>query len=169
MRSTAQGGAPGAPTPLDYRRVPPYESHMTVMTLRQILAGRPVHHVAPETSVEGLAALMAREHVGAVAVLDGDRLVGIVSERDIVFRLVAPGRPAATTQVAEIMTADPVTLQIDDPVSGALAAKLGDAFRHLPVMDHGRVAGVLSYRDIPAEYAMLFERFREMSTARADE
>ena len=142
---------------------------MTTVTIRQILAGRTVPHVAPDTPAEALAALMARAGVGAVAVLEGARLVGIVSERDIVFRLVAPGRPAATTPVAEIMTADPVTLDIDDPVSGALAAKLGDAFRHLPVVDSGRVVGVLSYRDIPAEYVMLFERFREMSTARADD
>ena len=142
---------------------------MTTVTIRQILAGRSVHRVAPAAPVADAAALMAQAHVGAVAVLEGDRLVGIVSERDIVFRLVAPGRSPATTTVAEIMTADPVTLQIDDPVSGALAAKLGDAFRHLPVMDGRRVAGVLSYRDIPAEYVMLFERFREMSSARADD
>ena len=142
---------------------------MTTVTIRQILAGRSVHHVAPAAPVVEVADLMARARVGAVAVLEGDRLVGIVSERDVVFRLVAVGRSAATTTVAEIMTADPVTLEIDEPVSGALAAKLGDAFRHLPVMDGGRVAGVLSYRDIPAEYVMLFERFREMSTARADD
>ena len=74
----------------------------------------------------------------------------------------------ADTAVSEIMTREPTRVSIDDAISDALAAKLGDAFRHLPVMDGATVVGLLSYRDIPAEYVMLFERFREMSTSRAD-
>ena len=81
-------------------------------------------------------------------------------------RLVEPGA-ATTTPVAEAMTPDPVTVRIDDPISDAIAAKLGDAFRHLPVTKDGRVVGLLSYRDIPPEYLMMFERFREMHAARA--
>jgi predicted transcriptional regulator len=59
-------------------------------------------------------------------------------------------------------------VNVDDAISDALAAHLGDWFRHLPVMDNGKVVGLLSYRDIPAEYVMMFERFREMSAAKAD-
>ncbi len=142
---------------------------MTTATLRQILAGRPLHKVAPDTSVAEVATVMATAHVGAVAVLDGATLVGIISERDVVFRVVAKGRTPADTCACDIMTAEPVTLSIEEPVSGALAAKLGDAFRHLPVVDGETVVGLLSYRDIPAEYVMLYERFLEMSTARADD
>ncbi|PIE07328.1 MAG: signal transduction protein [Rhodobacterales bacterium] len=142
---------------------------MTTTTIRQILAGRPLHKVAPGASVAEVAAVMAQAGVGAVAVLDGERLVGLVSERDVVFRLVAEGRSPSETCACEIMTAEPVTLSIEEPVSGALAAKLGEAFRHLPVVEGETVVGLLSYRDIPAEYVMLYERFLEMSTARADE
>ncbi len=96
------------------------------------------------------------------------QLRGILSERDLVFRAMARGLEPSTTPAQEVMTADPVTVGIDDAVSDALAAKLGDSFRHLPVMESGALVGLLSYRDIPAEYVMLFERFREMSSSRAD-
>jgi CBS domain-containing protein len=159
---------PTARNRLEFSLTATNESFMTVVTLRQILADSPLHQVAPQTPVAEAAALMARVRGGALAVLEGARLAGIVSERDIVFRLVAERRPATATAVAEIMTADPITLQVGEPVSGALAAKLGDAFRHLPVLDGDRVVGLISYRDVPAEFAMLFERFRGMKAARAD-
>lgn len=142
---------------------------MSPHTLREILAGRPVIEVSPATPVRDAAQLMETHRVGAVVVLEKGQLVGILSERDIVFRGVGHDLPVAETPVAALMTPDPVTLDIDDAISDALALKIGDAFRHLPVMENGAVVGVLSYRDIPAEYAMMFERFREMSGARADE
>lgn len=138
-------------------------------TLRAILGDRPLHSVAPATSLQEAARGMAAAGVGALVVLDGDRLAGVLSERDIVFRAVAQGLAMDTTPVAQVMTPDPVRVGIDDRISDALAAKLGDAFRHLPVMDGGRVVGLLSFRDIPAEYVMMFERFREMSQAHADD
>ncbi|SDK62397.1 CBS domain-containing protein [Aliiruegeria lutimaris] len=112
--------------------------------------------------------MMAEHGVGALAVVEGDRLVGILSERDIVFRGVGAGEEKGQTLVSEIMTAAPVTVDIEDPISDALAMKLGNAFRHLPVMEEGRLVGLLSYRDIPTEYVILYERFREMSGANSD-
>ena len=141
---------------------------MSTTTLRKILGDRPVHTVSPEATLRAVAGVMKANRVGAVAVVEGRALKGIVTERDIVFRAVAQGMDMAATQASAVMTADPVTVGIDDAVSDALAAKLGDAFRHLPVMEGDQLVGLLSYRDIPAEYVMLFERFREMSTARAD-
>ncbi|MBR9844264.1 MAG: CBS domain-containing protein [Rhodobacteraceae bacterium] len=138
-------------------------------TLRKILGDRPVHTVTPDTSLRDAARMMADHKVGALAVVTGDALVGILSERDIVFKGTAAALPSDTTPVSEIMTPDPVTVDIDDKVSDALAAKLGDAFRHLPVMEAGHLAGLLSYRDIPAQYVMMFERFREMATSHADD
>ena len=138
-------------------------------TLRKILGTRPVHSVTPDTSLRDAARAMAGHQVGAVAVLEGETLVGILSERDIVFKGTAAALPSDTTPVSAIMTPNPVTVDIDDKVSDALAAKLGDAFRHLPVIEDGRLAGLLSFRDIPAEYVMMFERFREMSTSHADD
>ncbi len=141
---------------------------MTISTIREILGERPLHSVAPGDLLADAARLMAEHEVGAVVVIEGEKLVGILSERDIVFRGVARDLPVASTTAADIMSRDLTTVAIDDAISDTLAAKLGDAFRHLPVMDGGRVAGLLSFRDIPAEYQMMFERFREMSSAKAD-
>ncbi len=138
-------------------------------TIRKILADRPVHAVEADAPITQAAKLMAREGVGALAVVEGETLVGVLSERDIVFRGVAQDIRMREAAVREIMTPDPVVLGIDEAVSNALAAKLGDSFRHLPVMEEGRLAGMLSYRDIPHEYVMLFERFREMTASRADD
>lgn len=135
-------------------------------TIRDILGDRPVHAVAPGTTLRQAARLMAEQGVGALAVLEGDRLLGILSERDIVFRAVGQGLSVDSATAGQVMTPDPVTVGIDDAISDTLAARLGDAFRHVPVMDGGRVAGLLSFRDIPAEYVMLYERFREMAAAR---
>ncbi|MEQ9694961.1 CBS domain-containing protein [Shimia sp. SDUM112013] len=142
---------------------------MSTKSIRALLGNRPVFTVTQDTVLREVARLMADKKVGAVVVVDGGTLVGIVSERDIVFRGVGQGLASDTATAAQVMTPDPVTVDMDDAISDALAAKLGDKFRHLPVMDQGKVAGVLSYREIPAEYIMLFERFREMSTAHADD
>ena len=142
---------------------------MTTTTLRKILNGRPLHRIPPHASLEEAAKMMSKNAVGALAVLDDDTLLGILTERDIVFRGVARGLSMTETPVRTIMTDDPVTVEIDDAISDALARKLGDAFRHLPVMEAGRVVGLLSFRDIPPEYVMMFERFREMTSSRADD
>lgn len=142
---------------------------MSTTTIRKILGGRPLHSISPAVSVRDAAKVMADKAVGAVAVLDGTALAGILTERDIVFRCVGAGLPVEATSAAEVMTREPVTVEVDDAISDALAAKLGDAFRHLPVMENGHVVGLLSYRDIPPEYVMMFEHFREMSSARADD
>jgi CBS domain-containing protein len=141
---------------------------MSIATIRKILGDRTLYRVPPDETIAGAARVMAENHVGAVVAVDGGALVGILTERDIVFRAVAAGLALDTAPVTEAMTHDPVTVTLDDAISDALAAKLGDAFRHLPVMDAGQVVGLLSYRDIPPEYLMMYERFREMSSSRAD-
>ena len=142
---------------------------MTIKTLRDLIADRPVQTIAPSASLAQAAAQMAEHRVGALAVCEGERLVGILSERDIVWRGVASGADLGTAPVSQAMTADPVTVDLNEAISDALATKLGDKFRHLPVMEGGRVAGLISFRDIPAEYIMLYERFREMHAAHADD
>ena len=142
---------------------------MSITTIRKILGGRALYSVSPQETVRRAAETMAANNVGALAVVETGNLAGVLSERDIVFRCVAKGASPDDTAVADVMTRDPVTLDIEESISDALAAKLGDAFRHLPVMEGGRVVGLLSYRDIPAEYLMMYERFREMSSAHADD
>ncbi|MGX9352125.1 CBS domain-containing protein [Shimia sp. W99] len=142
---------------------------MSTTSLRALLANRPIHTVSPDTPLREVARKMAQERVGAVAVVADGTLGGILTERDIVFRGVAQGLASDTATADQVMTPNPVTVDIDDAISDALAAKLGDAFRHLPVMENGTLVGILSFRDIPAEYVMMFERFREMSSAHADD
>lgn len=139
---------------------------MSTTTIRDILGARPLLSVTPQTILRDVATVMAEHTVGAVTVLKGADLAGILTERDIVFRCVASGGSVDEMTAVEVMTAEPLTVGIDDALSDALAQKIGGPFRHLPVMDDGVPVGILSYRDIPAEYVMLFERFREMTSAR---
>lgn len=141
---------------------------MITKSIGEILAGRPLISISKEASIREAARMMMENGVGAVAVLEDGKLVGILTERDIVFRGVGQNLSMDEATAQDIMTPDPVTVQSKDAVSDALAVKLGDRFRHLPVMEGETVVGVISFRDIPAEYVMMFERFREMSTAHAD-
>lgn len=142
---------------------------MTTKTIHDVLAGRPLLKVDMQTSLRDTAKMLMENKVGAVAVVSDDQLKGIVTERDIVFRGVAQDLSMDDTTAEDIMTREPTTVDSRDAISDALAVKLGDRFRHLPVMESGTVVGIISFRDIPAEYVVMFEMFRKMSTSRADE
>lgn len=137
-------------------------------TIAALLGDRPMIHCGPEASLREVATILARAGLGALLITEGDRLLGIVSERDIVFRAVAKGLDLDTTPARAVMTENPVTVALDAPIVDTLHAHLGEDFRHLPVLDGDRPVGLLSYRDIPQEYQMMFERFREMTGATAD-
>lgn len=100
-----------------------------------------------DESVAHAAWSMARNHVGAVLVVEGEKLVGILSERDVLERVVAEGRDPAATKVAEVATSQVVT--VDAGVSLRECAELlrSKGIRHLPVLRNGRPAGILSSRD----------------------
>ncbi|MBY6114110.1 CBS domain-containing protein [Mameliella alba] len=142
---------------------------MPTTTIRKILGNRALHAVAPDMPLREVAQRMADAGVGAVVVLHDGALAGVLSERDIVFRAVAKGLSLDDTPAQTIMTPDPVTVDIDADLAQTLKSHLGTAFRHMPVVDNGKPVGLLSYRDVPAEYVMLYERFVEMTGARADQ
>jgi CBS domain-containing protein len=100
----------------------------------------------PDTSVEAAARLMAERKVGAVLVVENKRLVGIITERDVVFRVVAADRNPRATRVAEVMTRDPKTLTPDETFGYAMLLMHENGFRHLPVVDRGEPIGVVSAR-----------------------
>ena len=100
----------------------------------------------PDTSVEAAARLMAERQVGAVLVVENKRLVGIITERDVVFRVVAADRNPRATRVAEVMTRDPKTLAPDETLGYAMLLMHENGFRHLPVVDRGEPIGVVSAR-----------------------
>jgi len=100
----------------------------------------------PETVVAKAARLMADRNVGAIAVVAEDRLVGIFTERDLVFRVVARGLDVNATPIADVMTAHPQSIAPGAPFGSALLVMHEGGFRHLPVVDGGRVVGIVSAR-----------------------
>ena len=101
---------------------------------------------APETLVSKAAKLMAAKNVGAVLVVEANCLVGIVSERDIAFRVVALGLDPQATRLADVMTRAPHTVDPDKPFGYALLVMQENGFRHLPVVQDGKVIGIVSSR-----------------------
>jgi CBS domain-containing protein len=114
--------------------------------VRQVMAGAELLTAPPQTTVAEAARMMALRKTGAMVVVDGDRVVGIFTERDVVFRVVAMGRDVETTQVADAMTRSPVTIAPEKPFGVALAMMHKHGFRHLPLVDGERPIGIVSAR-----------------------
>ncbi|HWK47448.1 MAG TPA: CBS domain-containing protein [Stellaceae bacterium] len=107
----------------------------------------------PTTFVSDAASIMAERNIGAVMVCQDGRLVGIFTERDVVKRVVAHGLQPTTTRLAEVMTANPDTVSPDEAPHRALEMMRSRGYRHLPVVDAGRVVGMCSIRDLYAAIA----------------
>jgi len=101
----------------------------------------------PETTVSKAAELMADKNVGAVMVVEHERLVGIFTERDAVFRVIARGRDAQTTPLADVMTTAPQTADPDKSFGYALLMMHENGFRHVPVIENGKPIGIVSSRN----------------------
>mgnify|MGYP001069872236 FL=1 len=105
-------------------------------------------HVRPDDSVYSALQLLAHHEVGALVVMDGGRLVGIVSERDYTRKIALQGRSSKDTTVAEIMTAQVLTVAPGTGTRACMALMSEKKVRHLPVVDTGTVLGMISIRDI---------------------
>ncbi|HRC37219.1 MAG: CBS domain-containing protein [Rubrivivax sp.] len=105
-------------------------------------------HVRPDDSVYSALQLLAQHEVGALVVMDGGRLVGIVSERDYTRKIALQGRSSKDTTVAEIMTAQVLTVAPGTGTRACMALMSEKKVRHLPVVDKGTVLGMISIRDI---------------------
>ncbi len=119
-------------------------------TVRQLLADKPaeVFAVAPEAPVVEAIRLMADKSIGAVLVLRGETLAGILSERDYARKVVLQGRSSADTPASAIMTAQVVTVGPDTPVHACMQLMTERRIRHLPVVEGGQVVGVISIGDL---------------------
>ncbi|WP_224401074.1 CBS domain-containing protein [Pseudonocardia sp. ICBG1034] len=123
--------------------------------------GSAVSTVAPEDSMGEVLRAIAERNLGALPVVDGDRLVGIVSERDVVRRLHSHGAALLDARVAEVMTTEVVTCSPDDGV-GDLARIMTDRrVRHLPVIVDGALAGIVSIGDLVKARMDMLEQERE--------
>jgi CBS domain-containing protein len=117
-------------------------------TLRTLIAGHEVHALQKNATVQEAAVYMSSNQIGAIPILDGDKLVGIFSERDVINRVVACGFEPRTTKVEDVMTKDLVVAGADESYESCLWKMKQAACRHLPIVEEGRLLGVLSVRDL---------------------
>ena len=117
-------------------------------TLREVMRPGFVHSVPREATVSAAVRVMTANNVGIVAVLDGDRLAGVFSERDVVRRVVAHGLDPSATPVERVMTSDLVVAGAEDDYQSAMRTMDGANIRHLPVVADGRLLSMLSIRDL---------------------
>jgi CBS domain-containing protein len=119
----------------------------TVRSLLQV-KGYEVWTITPDASVYEALRLMADKNVGALLVLEGGELVGVISERDYARKVVLKGRSSRDTSVRDIMTADVVSVRPDQTVEECMALMTDRRIRHLPVVADRRLIGVISIGDV---------------------
>jgi len=119
-------------------------------TVRQLLEAKSptIHAIRPEAPVLDAIRLMAEAHIGAVLVMDGPRLVGILSERDYARKVVLQGRSSSDTPVSEIMTSNVLTTWSLDTSDRCMQTMTEHRIRHLPVIDGDEVVGIVSIGDL---------------------
>ena len=128
----------------------------------EVVSGQDLLTIGPDASVRDAARRMTERRIGAALVIEQGRLVGIITERDIMARVVAEGLDPDTTQVWIAMTADPKTVAPDQRSIDALKLMYEGGFRHLPVVEDNRPVAILSLRDfLAAEFAEMHAELEE--------
>lgn len=115
--------------------------------IRHVMTKTPFLTAPPSTTIGVAAKLMAERNVGHVLVVEGDRLVGIFTERDAVYRVMAQGRDLATTTLADVMTPSPRTVRPEQPFGIAMALMHKYGFRRVPVVVDGKPVGLVAARN----------------------
>jgi CBS domain-containing protein len=130
---------------------------MPARIIRDVIAGRKAFTATSQATVADAARIMKANTIGAVMIVDSGHLVGIFTERDVTYRVIAEDKDAKTTNVASVMTRKPRTLSPDRPLGHALHMMYEGGFRHVPVIDHGRPVGMVSARDALGPELQRFE------------
>ena len=118
-------------------------------SIAQLLAHKPaVITVAPQDSVRQALEVLARHNIGAVPVTDGERLVGIFSERDYARKVALKGLASTSTSVQEVMSTQVRCASLEDTVMGCMDLMTQKHIRHLPVLDNKKLLGILSIGDL---------------------
>jgi len=139
---------------------------MSARTIRSVIEGQEFVTAPKNMAVREAARLMKSHNVGAILVVEDDKLVGVFTERDALFRVVAEGRDAATTELGAVMTQNPKTVQVDSPFSLALQMMYEGGFRNVPVVENSRPVGLVSARDAlgPELKEFVYEMLRQEQT-----
>ena len=116
--------------------------------VKVLLRNQRLVYAAPRETVLAVSEKMTAAKVGALVILDGRRLVGIFSERDLMTRVVVPGSDPGSVQVGDVMTHDVVTARPDDRRSECIDMMRGAGCRHLPIIEDDEVVAMLSMRDL---------------------
>ena len=139
-----------------------------MFSIRRVLedkASKVIWSVRPDDTVLSAITRMAEQRIGAVLVMEGEELLGILSERDYSRKIILQGRRSAETRVSEIMTRDVMTVPLTMTARQGLELMTANYFRHLPVVDGGRVVGVVSIGDLVkrviAEQDFLIEQLEQ--------
>ena len=119
-----------------------------VSSVKQLITGRPVYTVEGRTSVQASAEFMAQHNIGALAVMDGTRLIGIFSERDVINRVVAKGLNPSATPVSGVMTTNLMVASVDETYESCLKKMKQAGCRHLPIVEGDKLVGFISLRDL---------------------
>ncbi len=114
--------------------------------IKSLMARRKCLTAPPGTTVREASQLMAKKQVGAVLVVDAGHLIGIFSERDAVFRVIAKGLDPSKTPLVDVMTREPKTVGPNNTFGYAMTIMHENGFRHMPVIDEGKPIGIVSAR-----------------------
>ena len=117
-------------------------------TIGDLLKDRPLFTISSDKSVRETAEIMADKNVGALPVVEGERLVGLFSERDVVKRVISKGLDPSVTQLSSVMTKNLVVATAEEEVSACLSKMQQAHCRHLPVVQGERLVGFISLRDL---------------------
>jgi len=119
-------------------------------TIKQMLdtKGYAVWSIHPQESVFAAIQQMAEREVGALVVLDGEAVVGIISERDYARKVILKGRSSRETAVRDIMTPHVICVRLDQSIEECMTIVTERRIRHLPVLDSGRLVGIISIGDL---------------------
>lgn len=104
--------------------------------------------LGPDETVEAAILAMREARHGCVQITDGEELIGIFSERDVLARVICPGLDPAAIELRQVMTWAPTTLTVNNPPAFAIHRMVSQGFRHLPILDSGELKGTISVRDI---------------------
>lgn len=134
-------------------------------TVGRVLNGRRLITLAPEQTVRDAATILSSHSIGAAPVLSGHELIGVLTERDVLQRVVAAGRDPDLTKVSEVMTPAPRTVSRKSSLVEAFAIMAEGHFRHLPVVEgDGQVVAMLSMRDVPLKHRVMYQQWIEWTT-----
>ena len=139
---------------------------MSARTIRSVIEGQEYVTAPKSMAVRDAARLMKSHNIGAILVVEDDKLVGVFTERDALFRVVAEGRDANTTELGAVMTPNPRTIEADSVFTLALQMMYEGGFRNVPVVENGRPVGLVSARDAlgPELKEFVFEMLRQEQT-----